>query len=808
MSYSFRLYSHKNPNKLLYEHLHEVANLSKEIVQQKIFNDEIYNKDLLAEVAYIIGLTHDFGKATMAFQEHLFKNFSSELAHHSQISSLFAYYAVREYLKKKNINDSLLPLIAWIVVSRHHTDLKDLLGVDSMIERTKNDLERGLIEKQINDIKNYNLSEIEKIYDSFDFIDIEKFLNDEWRNIFKDIRSSARRMGSLEHYFLTVFLYSVLLDADKLNASGLVQPPSRIMKVDNNLVDNYKEKMQIVTNTPINQLREKAYKEVLNNMNKIDFLKNKILTIELPTGSGKTFAALSFALKLRDKISQEYGFVPKIIYCLPFLSIIDQTSKIIHDLLSLNYKDITSNLILTHHHLSDVIYKIKENETLDPLKSLLLIEGWHSEIIVTTFMQFFHSLITNKNSSARKFHNMINSIVILDEIQTIPHKYWNVLSETLKYLTKYNSWIILMTATMPLIFKKEEVCPLVVQRDYYYKELDRVEYRFHLEEMTLDDFNKLVTKNILSTDKNIMIVLNTIYSSKKTYQYIRDVLKDKLGEPKITEDGIAEFPNLILVYLSSNIIPKHRRNRINKIKEAQKRKIIVSTQVIEAGTDISVDEIYRDFAPLDSIIQTAGRCNRHNERDHGTVNIYYLKEVKDNKSILFSYQIYDTLLLEITHELLKEYSLIKEKDFNLEVIPKYYEKIRNRGAFSVQCPSINEPVDLTEMLENLRFTTIGNCFKLIEDEYYKTDAFVNIDDDSNKILKKIELILKKEDLNEKRKEFLAIRKELFDHVISVDKRVINIINQEKSPIPVIRRDYYDIETGFKGKSEYEDALII
>jgi len=800
--YSFKLYSH--PNKLLYEHLHEVAELSRKILREKVFYDESYTKDLLSEVAYLIGFTHDFGKATTFFQDHLLGRYSGELAHHSQISSLFTYYVVKAYLKKLKIEDSIIPLIAWIVVFRHHSDLEDLLGNGSMIERAKNDL--GLIEKQANDIRGKNLDEIKKIYSDLDFIDVEKFLNDEWRSAFNEIRSSSFKYnGLLKYYFLTILLYSTLLDADKLIASGLLQPPSRITTINDNLVDDYKEKRQIVTNTPISQLRERAYKEVLENMNKIDFSKNKIFTIELPTGGGKTLTALAFALKLRNKILQEYGFAPKVVYCLPFLSIIDQTAEVTRDLLSLDYKDVTSNLMLTHHHLSDVNYKTEEGVLDDPLKSLLLIEGWHSEIIITTFVQFFHSLITNKNSSSRKFHNMINSIIILDEVQTIPHKYWNVLSEALKELTKYNSWIILMTATMPLIFKKEEIQPLVSQRDYYYKELDRVEYNFHLEEMMLDDFNKLIMNDILSTNKDIMIVLNTISSSKKTYQYIREALTKFLGEPKISKEGIAEYKDLMLVYLSSNIIPKHRRERISRIKESQKRKIIVSTQVVEAGIDISVDKIYRDFAPLDSIIQTAGRCNRHNEKERGTVNVYYLKDIKNNKPIYFSYQVYDRLLLEITRELLKEYSSIKEKDFNLKIIPKYYERVRNEGAFLVRCPSLSGQINLTEMLKNLRFTAIDKCFKLIEEEPYKIDIFVKIDEDSDKIFRKISSILENSSNKEKRRELLAIRKEFFDYVISVDYNDLNM-RKHAEKIPFIESDQYDIETGFKEKDEHENAL--
>jgi len=804
MSYSFRLYSH--PNKYLYEHLYEVAELCKEIIKQKVFNDKIYSKELLEEVAYLIGLTHDFGKSTTFFQKHL-SGEKSMLAHHSQISSLFAYYVVKEYLKKINAEDEILPLIAWIVVAAHHTDLVDLKGEGGLINKIEYYLEnkikqgKSIIELQVEDIKINTLDEVKKIYVNFDFIDVEKFLNkNELERLFKEIKEKIKSLGNKYHntllpYFLTILLYSTLLDADKLIASGLSRPPERITTINDALIENYKEKKQMVTNTYIDQLREKAYKEVLKNIGEIDFSKNRIFTIELPTGCGKTLTGLSFALKLRNRIAQKYGFAPKIIYCLPFISIIDQTQKIIHEMLSLDYRSIPSNLMLTHHHLTDVYYKIKEYEEYDPLKSLLLIEGWHSEIIVTTFVQFFHSLITNKNSSVRKFHNLINSIIILDEVQTIPHKYWNVVSEVLKELTKYNCWIILMTATMPLIFNEEDIQPLVSNRRYYYEALDRIEYNFYLKDIQLDDFNKLVTEKILSTNKDIMIVLNTISSSKKTYQYIRNELAKKFGKPEITEEGIAEFPNLILIYLSSNIIPKHRFERIKSInnKELNKRKIIVSTQVIEAGIDISVDEIYRDFAPLDSIIQTSGRCNRHNEKSSGIVNIYYLKDEKDDK---FSHKIYDTLLLEVTEEILKYYHTIKEKDFNLKVIPEYYRKVRSRG----------EQINLAEPVKNLRFSIIEESFKLIEEEVYKRDVFVVINEEAKKILNEINSILEMKDIYKRREELLKRRKDFFNYVISIDYRNSKYVQETKGKIPYIGKEYYDLETGLS--VEDEETLII
>jgi len=349
--------------------------------------------------------------------------------------------------------------ISWLVILRHHGNIKNLRGTEGEIEKLNEDKET--VKRQIDDIIKNNLKEIKETYNELcDSIDIEKFFG-EFENILKKVELDGRKLTknrNLEYYFLILFFYSILLDSDKLDASNITNLPKR-QEIPPNIVDTYK-KVKFIDNKPnsINCLRNNAYEEVISNLDTIDLPKDRILSIELPTGCGKTLTALSFALKLREKVKNKLGFTPKIIYSLPFLSIIDQNAEIFYEVLSLFDKNVPSNLLLKHHHLSDIEYKLginREFECLDIGKSLILTEGWHSEIVITTFVQFFHSLITNKNRAARKFHNIVNSIIILDEIQSIPYKYWSLLNQVLKYLSyNFNCWIILMTATQPLVFRK------------------------------------------------------------------------------------------------------------------------------------------------------------------------------------------------------------------------------------------------------------------------------------------------------------------------------------------------------------------
>ena len=833
MSFSFNFKLKSHPDKLLYEHLKNVGKLSKEIVLCK----EIKNKDVYSEIAYLIGIAHDFAKATTYFQDVLEKRREpTEKAFHGMLSSIFGYYLVGKYLKSKKWDDfNEIPLVAWIVILKHHGNIQDLMGADGELGKLK-DLER--VRTQIEDIKRNSLEELREIYkyQSMVDVDLEEFFN-EFEEVVRELRNKGREFAmskNIDNYFLILFFYSILLDADKLDASGIgiaIESLPRRRDIPSDLIDRYKEvRFSGSEESDINMVRNEAYEEVTSSLERIDVERDRILSIELPTGCGKTLTAFSFALKLREKVKKELGFKPRIIYSLPFLSIIDQNAEVFSEVLAgiegISWKElfdmeeedrsrrlgeISSDLILKHHHLADVVYRIKEEGEefeMDVEKSLLLIEGWHSEIVVTTFVQFFHSLITNRNRAARKFHNMVNSIIILDEVQSIPYKYWVLVNNALKYLAEeYNCWVVLVTATLPLIFREEkgEIKPLIENKQKYFEKFNRVEYDFNLEEKEFEEFKQEVLDEILESDKDIMVVLNTIESSKDLYSFVKEGLEREYRRGKVTEEGVLEFENLELFNLSTHIIPIHRLERIRRAKEeGERRKVIITTQLIEAGVDISVDLIYRDLAPLDCIIQTAGRCNRNNEEKKGAVKIVNLKDTENNRVF---HQIYSSTLIWATRDVTGKGGKFEERDFVTIFLSKYYDHVRERG-------SIEEPSGkVIEVLESLRFSEISD-FRLIDEDYWKMDVFVEVDEEAKQIWSKYEGIMKKEDRFERRREFLKMKKRFYDYVISVDAKKIGAIvtgNVSKYNIGYVSLDdlerKYDLETGFITR-EREEAMIL
>jgi len=833
MKTSFLLNDLKShPNRLLKDHLFNVGKCCKETLSSKKLNIEKYTKfNILQDIAYLIGVSHDFGKATSYFQGYINEADETKRAklknkpetHHGFVSSIFAYYVIKEYLSTKNLLDKkyyeYLPAIGFLVVKRHHGNLHNvdneiIIDFDEEDEILGNQI-RSIDFENLNEIYGFLLSRIDLDLDcniiknkilhskSVDIYGKQKFQ----REYIKDLsRKEKRRIRHIdeEHtlffYFITLLLYSILLDADKTDAANLEN--IKRIDIDGDIIYKYKELKfnNEDKNKKINHMRNEIYGEVLSNVECIDLEGYKIFSLNVPTGTGKTLTALSFALKLRKRIENEMKYKPRIIYALPFLSIIDQNFAVFEDVFeTINKEKPTSDMLLKHHHLSDIIYTRKENEfesiDKDMGKDLLLIEGWNSEIIVTTFIQFFHSLISNRNKVIRKVHNITNSIIILDEVQAIPHKYWLLLNNIMKFFAEqFNTYFIFITATQPLIFdeSKNEISPLVENKIKYFKSLNRVKLIANLESICLEDFKKMLMNDITqNANKDFLVVLNTIKSSKEIYDFVTEL----------------NIKNVKIYYLSTNIIPKERLIRIKKIKKKNAiRNIIISTQLIEAGVDIDTDIVYRDFAPLDSINQVSGRCNRNFGNTQGIVKLFILREDKNGKAY-YPHNIYGNFIISKTKELFKENDKkeIKESEF-LELNESYFKKV-DIGK------SDDESNSILEKVEQLKFNDLSE-FKLIEKDYPGVDVFVEVDDNAKRIWQKYKNIREEKNLFERKKEFLNIKKDFYDYVISVPKKYENQVDfNEETGIGYISKKEinqgvgYDLETGFKRESVCGGTLI-
>lgn len=714
--------------------------------------------------------------------------------HHGLISAIFTYYILKKYLNTLNNGNNLkfIPTLGYLIVKRHHGNLKD--AEDEIRDLMDEDTHK-IIGLQIDSLEKQELGEIYKqLLSDYGFssdihgfsADIDTFC-DEYDSVMKEILKDRRKFIKVVrddqltgYYLITLVLYSILINSDKIDASSI--EISSDIDISPELVDKYKKIKGFHRNdNKINQIRNDIYQEVTDSVETLD-LENKVYSINVPTGSGKTLTSLSFALKLKERLKKENGVKAKIIYSLPFLSIIDQNYDVFEDVFkTVENVNPTDDILLKHHHLADIFYKTQGDEEFEGLKSLFLIEGWNSEIIVTTFVQFFHTIVSNKNRSLRKFHNIANSIVILDEVQSIPHKYWLMLKQIISGFAEYlNTYFVFVTATQPLIFdpEKGDIVELVKNKDKYFGEFDRIKLKTDLNPMYLDEFKVILEAELYENpNKDFLIVLNTIKTSLDVYKHLKDL----------------KFENSDYYYLSTNIVPKVRLNKIKEIKKkSNNRKIIVSTQLIEAGVDIDVDIVYRDFATLDSINQVAGRCNRNSSKnERGEVRIVVLQDERKE----FNQYIYSSFLMDKTREVLKEYdSVIYEKDL-LDLNNSYFRKVKTTS-------SEDESKELLSYINELKFKTLSSDFRLIDDKkgYEKIDVYVEMDSEAVEIWKQYLIIKSLKNPFEKKERYLKIRKKYNEYIISVPKKDFFCEEPEDLDIGYIPFEqieyYYDPDTGF------------
>jgi len=771
---------HSHPDKLLIDHLRGVVQISHRFLEEKQI-DLLPISDAFM-ISTINGIAHDLGKATRPFQEYLFadeslkqKMRSNPLTHHGLLSAVCGYYLTKEVFADHQDGD-LYALISFLVVRRHHGNLGDIMDETIIDDRDVDIL-----------VRQYRMIEENKFRDLCrDLSDLLPSLSliydqlEEWISGIQDerLRSRARkqcRQESLAPYFLVNFFYSLLVDADKTDAvvgEDTIAHLSRV-QISGSIVDRYKKEERFPPSR-LNNLREQAYKEI--TIRDYTVLEPGAFVINLPTGLGKTLASLSFACKLKQALSTTRGVDYRVIYALPFLSIIDQNYGVVKSVLKLDGLASDSRALLKHHHLATRVYEIGDTD-FEPDEAKILIEGWNSEIIVTTFVQLFETLITGKNSMVRKFHRLGNSILILDEVQSIRHELWPLVKQALAFLTnRLKSYVVFVTATDPLIFPREELISLA-DREKYFRDLKRVHVEVNLKKQTLEEF---IDRLSFEPNKTYLFILNTIGSAERFYALLTKKVQEKV------------------VFLSSHVTPKQRLERIGLIKSKDAR-FVVSTQLVEAGVDVDFNVVYRDVAPMDAINQAAGRCNRNG----GDVGLFRVVALVDDNARLYASYIYDPELIAITWDILESTQAYWENEF-LQLIDRYYAEVKRRCSF-------DRAHEYLEALYKLKYeqtedsgqanSSAINSFRIIE-SYPKMDVFVALDGEAETVWQKFLATRSIEPLPERRLAFDRIRAEFYQYVIAVPTTVTNVPPQEAGFFYVPRlqlAEYYDCDTGFKSK---------
>lgn len=725
---SYPLESH--PGKYLGKHLKGVSETAVAIIRELQNYCSCISDPKFTMVSKILGMSHDVGKGTRFFQEYLHKigKHDQFLKSHSTSSSLYGYYTC-----KKILNDDFLAFATLMLIQGHHSGIPTPSSAVTRIHSHREELNQ-----QVNGI----------LYpQQLDEILVTEGLPtfSECKNIVKPIGElhrmkeafglASKNVASLRPYFQLNLLFSALIDADRMNAAD-VEIQSRA-SIDYSSITDFANKVdrenkeRLGPNSGIIKLRTLVRNTVLNKVN----TNRKIFSLTAPTGSGKTLTGLMFASMLRQRIFEESKRNPRIIYVLPFLSIIDQNAVVIGNALGIPDNS-QSSVMITHHHLAKLAYEDENNESYSTSKSQLLIEGWNSEVIVTTFVQFLETIIGSRASSLRKLHNLAGSIVILDEVQAINYEHWMLVHDCLEFLAnELNTRIILMTATQPLIFRRNEVVELFDEKQDF---AERVKLHINLEDISLEQFvqksNEIIHKN---SDKSILIIMNTISSAISVFNMINAASRDD------------KF------FLSAGIVPDERRQRIkdisNRLKEG-KRVVLVSTQVVEAGVDFDFDIVIRDLAPIDSIVQAAGRCNRNGKRPADESPVYVFS-ICDERGNYFANRIYGSTLIQKTVETLGE-----NEPKITKLVDMYYQKVVESG-------NKKKSNNILDAMKKLDYELIDKEFKVIEEEP-NVSIFVEINEEAADLWKQYDETVAEESSSKLREFFRTNRERFYSYVIN------------------------------------------
>lgn len=764
----------------------------------------ILNKDDFFCNAIITCMFHDFAKWTGYFQEYLLKTKQkNDFTHHGLLSAIITYHITKQLFK----NNKMQYFYSWmnyLVVKNHHSkslqNIKDYLIPNEFIDINNSGLTKlDILKKQIDSIENLNyqikynvgFDNINQMYNqllkkyniplqvNFSkkqlYVWIEEFYNDLQNNninILKNIQSIPQK--NKQYYFYFNYLFSLLISSDRTQAAFRRQLKLKRYNISPNIVNQYKSKLTYKT-TPFNILRENAYQEIENVFlpeNEHLIKDNHIFSINLPTGMGKTFCLMNAAVKLRNYRMKKTLVEPTIIYAAPFRNVLDQTFNIMKSILDDSQN---SELLLQHHCLSELD---NDNNTSTPfLSAKLLADNFMSNVIITTFVQIYETIFTNRSKKLMKFNKYNNSIIILDEIQSLPIEYWGAISEVMEFMSKYmNVDFILVTATQPQLFKN--VQPLVNSNKYFFN-LDRINMQIDLTPIETTKFVSLVKKHHQQNPKQRrLIIVNTINCAKEIYNLI-------------CQDNFVNTDKVAI--LTTNLTPKERVDMIEKIKKNQ-YEIVVSTQLVESGVDIDFNVVYRDLAPIDSIIQSSGRCNRECDKIKGTVYVINLAQLgsKNKLKSYYSY-IYSSHNMSLTKKILTQYLNITIKEIDLINMTNTYFQlamgIQTKNTSNNLLSSINNMKLGSNLDVNGNELDGVNNFRLINKNYSTISVFIEQDFEAQDVWQEF-MTINRSNKNQfaKKEELLRIRSNFYNYIIQVS--IKNFENATIIPQKIYDDFYY------------------
>ena len=595
----------------------------------------------LSKLAELIGLTHDMGKATDEFADYLRAALRDDKAksphHHAPTGAIYAY---RRWFMRENASacERAAAQIAMLCILGHHaglTDCLDVKGQSSLLDKMQAEAAPVHADKAIAWF-------LQNIADEAELDALFESACRELSALFHDLdKPSADTEIALG--LISRLMLSALVDADRWDSACFEydeNPFEAASAPDWNALLNTFERFRrthLSGEGEINRIRadisdlcwQKAASET------------GVVTLSVPTGGGKTFSSLRYALRHAALNGQR-----RLFYIIPYNTILDQNARDIREALA----DYPS--ILEHH--SNVVIESEDERRADRSAGRhsnaesedeqdtykRLTERWDSDIILTSLVQFLNACYAAPNSAARRFHALTNAVLIFDEIQSLPKACKVLFERAIQFLTQYcRSTVVLCTATQPRLSLTPAPVELMPHVDALYERLKRVRYIPQLDaERTCASAGAEIAR--LLEEKSVLAILNTKAAAWSVYDAATQALRERghalaAFDPLLPEDALADAaracsPDEILcVHMSTLLCPAHRKKLIAWIKawlRAGRRVLCVSTALIEAGINVSFPVVIRDLAGLPSVVQAAGRANRNMEYGRGDVLIWNFPE--------------------------------------------------------------------------------------------------------------------------------------------------------------------------------------
>lgn len=589
------------------------------------------------DILFLLGLYHDLGKANAAFQDKLERN-PNRHVDHSSAGAKYLFHAIKNCLKESSASTSekiLFRETVAYVISSHHgmydiplndTDIPvESFAFNKLIHRIsegisnkpyKNDVLpfAELLEKKLSAYGYAGLDDlIKKAFDNYRLA---------WQKLnYKDSSEKDFYSGCFVRLYLALLKNADILDT--INAYDLKLKPmsqSEREQCTNSYYSSIETLYEGFSN-PTNRLNRIRTGIAARVRNRGRDDEAGIYRLDLPTGAGKT------NLSMRYAFNQMYHQEKKrFVYITPFLSVLEQNAAAIR-------KVIGEIGVLEHH--SNVVQNKREvednqSDERDELVTEYLIDSWDSPVVLSSMVQFFQTLFKTKSSNIRRFSSLIDSVLILDEVQSLPIEVTTLFNLSMNFLSKVmNTTIVLCTATQPVYDSDyikhtieyvgmNETANIVSLTSEERDVFARTELR-KIDEKDAKISLSLVADFILEEEASTLVVLNT----KKAVDKLYNLLEEATNRP--------------LYYLSTNMCPKHRLDTIQMIQNQLKKDvplICVSTQLIEAGVDLDFKRVVRSYAGIDSIVQASGRCNREGKQEKGQVTLVNLTMEEENISRL------------------------------------------------------------------------------------------------------------------------------------------------------------------------------